>query len=169
MSYRTGRLHENWNLNSFHNKTGRGISGRYKGVLFRSSHELSFVVRAFQLNHSVVAEPFRFRAYNYLSEFDRNLYEVKKTKIYIPDYLLNDKVIIEIKCSKVFSSDNPDFGLLISKLNALSNFCRENDYEYAVLTEEEMCEHILTDKQIKSISTDIEFFKQRHTEKYKAA
>lgn len=168
--YRTGRPHKNWNPNSFHKMFGRGIAGRYKGILFRSSYELSFVYRASQLGHSVVAEPFRIKIYNYLSDFIRNLYSVRENKIYIPDYLLNDSIVVEIKCSRVFDLEHFSFTDTILKLDALASFCRENNYGYVVLTEEEMGELILTDRQIKSIpKSDIEFFKQRHKEKYQAA
>jgi len=46
---RTGKAHLNWNPNSML-KSGRGISGTYKNILFRSSFELSFVVSRLLLN-----------------------------------------------------------------------------------------------------------------------
>ena len=168
--YRTGRPHENWNPNSFHKMFGRGIAGRYKEILFRSSYELSFIYRAFQLGDIVVAEPFRIKVYDYLNSFTRSVYNVRKNKLYVPDYLLNKKTVVEIKCSIVFDLEHPSFTDTILKLDALACFCKENDYDYVVLTEEEMGELILTDKQIKSIpKSDIEFFKQRHKEKYLTA
>jgi len=168
--YRTGRPHKNWNPNSFHKMFGRGIAGRYKSILFRSSYELSFIYRAFQLGDSVVAEPFRIKMCDYLSTFTKNLHSIRENKIYIPDYLLNNNTIVEIKCSIVFDPEHPSFTDTILKLDALANFCKENNYDYIVLTEEEMGELILTDKQIKLIpKSDIEFFKQHHKEKYEAA
>lgn len=166
-NYRAGKPLENWNPNSFHNKTGNGIAGRYKNVLFRSSYELSFIYRAFELGDSVVAEPFRIKMCDYLSAFTKSLYNVRENKVYIPDYLLNNNIVVEIKCSRVFDLEHPDFADTVLKLNALACFCKKNDYDYMVLTEEEMGELILTDKQMKSIpKNSIMFFREKHRERY---
>lgn len=150
-SYRLGRPMLNWNPNSFHEKTGYGISGEYKGIRFRSSLELSFIYRSFQLDDKVIAEPIQINMSNYCDTKD---WDVKDNRIYIPDFLLNDNALIEIKHRKAYDLEYPDFKLNIAKIITLQNYCKEHNLKYCILTDEDMGDLVLKNKQIKQISNN---------------
>lgn len=169
-SYKKGRPMENWNPNSFNDRSGRGISGKYKGILFRSSLELSFVKKSFELGNNAKSEPFKIKYYDYFTEIEKNIYSfIKPNQTYTPDYIVNNSIVVELKpeklCSMKYLHDNP---ILTAKLIVLDKFCKKNSLESFLLTDEDMGENVLTEKQIKEInSEDIEFFKEKHNEKFK--
>jgi len=165
--YKKGRPMENWNPNSFHGKSGRGISGEYKNIRFRSSYELSFLVRADELGDDIKAEPIKIKMWDYLSNTDRESYNIRKNQVYIPDFLINDELFIEIKPERVFSMEHYDSSVTV-KMIALENYCKNTKYECAFLTDEDMGEFLLSYKQIRKIpKDDIIFYKKRHREKFK--
>ncbi len=167
--YRTGRPMEHWNPNSALSEgTGSGVSGKYRGVLFRSTYELSFLVQAAVLGDKVQAEPFIIPVCDYLSQLDRECYQVKSNQRYIPDYLLNDTTIVEIKPEYCFHPEYFDFQTISAKMVALKSYCKQHNFDMLILTDEDMGEFILTTKQIREIpQEDIVFFKEKHRERYK--
>jgi hypothetical protein len=166
--YKKGKPAENWNPNSFHGLSGSGVSGEYKGIRFRSTFELSFVYRSFQLGDRVIVEPFKISLKEYLSDFHKRIYKIKSKQKYTPDYLLNGDVIVEIKPEKAYTWNHPSFKMNTMKIIALENYCKKNGYKMLVLTDENMGELILNEKQIRLIpKEDIIFYKQKHREKFK--
>jgi hypothetical protein len=167
--YRRGRPAENWNINSAikNNSGGKGISGKYKGIRFRSSYELSFLVRAFQLGHDVVAEPICIKIWDYLSSVNREAFDIPPNRRYIPDYLLNGKCLVEIKPEISLLPESESFPLVIAKLIALEEYCKQNNLDYMLLTDEDMGKLILSTRQICSLpKNDLVFFKEKHRERF---
>lgn len=168
--YRTGRPMENWNPNSHHEASGRGISGKYKGVLFRSLIELSFVKQAFELGHTIKTEPFSIKMCDYLSQDDIDFYSIKPQQRYTPDYMINNILVYELKPESYFKPENvtADYmNKVLPKLQALEEYCKEHNLIDVLLTDEDMGELMLSYKQVKEIpSHDIEFFKERHRDKF---
>ena len=97
---------------------GVGLQGKYKGIVFRSTWELSFLFE--QLNKGIhpIAEPV---AIPY--EFNQ------KQRTYHPDFQINN-VIIEIKPT-AFLCDSEN----IAKFIAAILYCREHGMMFEILTE----------------------------------
>ncbi|MFH1648893.1 MAG: hypothetical protein ABIA11_04190 [Patescibacteria group bacterium] len=167
--YRTGRPKGNWNPNSIlkNNQAGKGISGRYKGLLFRSSLELSFLVQADKIGDKILPEPFIIPLEKYLDPIDQTVFNSQGKQRYIPDFLVNNNVLVEIKPEGCFELEDDNFLINIAKMIALNNFCKENGFIPAIITDIGMGELVLTDKKIREIPFQhIEFFKEKHRERY---
>lgn len=99
------------------NGSGNGWSGWYKGFYFRSLRELSFLIVFLPLNIVISAES--------------NLYKIpyidplNQPRNYFPDYILNNKYIIEIKPKKLWHSPT-----IVSKSEAAIKYCINNKLIY---------------------------------------
>lgn len=120
-------------------KSGNGISGWYKDFYFRSLHELKFILicERFKIN-CVSAENLRFLYESY----DGN----KRT--YSPDFLVEDKYIVEVKPKKLQGTP-----LNKLKFEAAKKYCKENNLrfkilDFGILTQNEL-DQLVKNKKIK--------------------
>lgn len=100
--------------------SGNGISGWYKGWYFRSLRELSYMINVIE------KEGHKWRSLDNTSDFrikyiDTNGHE----RSYCPDFLIDDKAIIEIKPKKLQELDN-----VVRKENAAILFCQTRKLTY---------------------------------------
>lgn len=98
--------------------SGNGWSGWYKGWYFRSLLELSYMVNIIEKNNMnwVSGESNDFKI----------IYEHNNTiKNYFPDFILNNKYMIECKPKKLWKTN-----LIINKKNAAEEFCKKNGLIY---------------------------------------
>lgn len=165
--YRTGRPHLNFNPGSIHKRSGSGVCGEYRGIRFRSTYELSFLVRASELRHSIVAEPVRIRMSDFLSKREREGFGVHEFQVYIPDYLVNNKSLVEIKPEYMIGLESAYSTLNWAKIIVLSRYSEKNNLDSWILTDDMMGENLLKDKQIAALS-NVVFYKKKHSEKYES-
>lgn len=105
------------------NGSGNGWSGWYNGFFFKSLLELSFLIKyvdRFNMEcKSAENKKYRIKYKNY-EELERN---------YFPDYVINDKYLIEIKPKHLINS-------FINKRKKESAiiFCKENNLIYKMIT-----------------------------------
>lgn len=172
--YITGKPMLNWNPNSFHNKSGRGVSGEYKNIRFRSTLELAFLIWALNNQLTVIAEPVAIKIKDYLPERYIESYKdlFNNKSRYTPDFLINGRQIIEIKPEyNVYNGTdnyNHETRKVIMKIITVENYCNQNNLEFGLVTNETLKDCLLTDKKIRQIpKEDIKFFRQRHKKKYK--
>lgn len=82
-----------------HKLSGRGVKGEIYGIFFRSLLELQYIYHKIKQGHSITnAETIEYRV-NY------SIHDQQKT--YHPDFLLDGKFIVEVKPSKLLSSNSP--------------------------------------------------------------
>jgi hypothetical protein len=99
--------------------SGNGWSGWYKGWYFRSLRELTYMVK--------VIERFGFK----WESGELNKWKIKyvdykgSLRNYFPDFILNDKYVIECKPKKLWNSDS-----VIRKTDAALKFCENNSLKY---------------------------------------
>lgn len=134
------------------NGSGNGWSGWYKNWFFKSLLELSFLIKyvnRFNFScHSAENKKFRIK---YL-DFEN----VEKN--YFPDFILNDKYLIEIKpahmCKSIINTRKKEAAIL---------FCEKNNLKYKMITPKK-----LTSIEIKNLieSNNIELI-DRYKIKYK--
>jgi hypothetical protein len=124
---------------------GRGWSGWYKECHFRSLKELSFII--------LYLERFKFKWESAEKAKFKIEYinEKGEKKNYFPDFIVNNKFLIEIKPKELFN-----FPLMKLKTKFALDFCKKNGYIYKIidpksLTHKEIKELFLTGK-IKFIS-----------------
>ena len=116
-------------------RAGSGIKGIYKGHLFRSTYELSFLIKILEENDISFS------------------YETLKIKLddgthYIPDFVCVDtKVIYEIKYEKALIQPK-----VKKKLEAGQKWCDENGYRFEIYTEKRM--RMLTYDEIAQLAKD---------------
>lgn len=119
--------------------SGNGISGWYNGWYFRSLHELSFMIN--------VIECFEFNWINGESIPIKYIDFLGKERTYFPDFIINERYMIEIKPKKLHKSDE-----VIRKSEAASQFCKLNGLIYKLvdpskkLSNEEIKELISTNQ-----------------------
>lgn len=132
--------------------SGNGWSGWYKDWYFRSLKELSYmiyVIERFNLKWET-AENSKYK----IEYFDHK--ENKRT--YHPDFLINDKFLVEIKPKRLWNSDN-----VKRKKEAALKFCKENNFIYK-LTE---CTKQISYKEIDDLIKQQKLiFIKRYQEKY---
>lgn len=130
--------------------SGNGWSGWYKGFYFRSILELSFL--KVNLNENLKsAENIKIPYIDYNG--------VKRN--YLPDFILNDKELIEIKpLSLINSLENK------LKFEAAEKYCEENNLIFKVFTENDF--KVLSTDEIRELKENNEIkFIERYEEKYK--
>jgi hypothetical protein len=99
--------------------SGNGWSGWYKNWFFRSIKELSFMI--------TVIERFKF---NWISG-ESKTYKIEykdcngNKRNYFPDFILNNKYMIEIKPKKLWNTNN----VLYKRLSA-EDFCKDRELKY---------------------------------------
>lgn len=116
------------------NGSGNGWSGWYKGWFFRSIHELSFMIN--------VIERFNFKwvtgekKEHIIQYYDFN----NKLKNYFPDFILNEKYVVEIKPKRLFNSF-----VVKSKSKAAKEYCHKHGLKFKLI-----CPNIIKTEIIKS-------------------
>lgn len=102
--------------------SGNGWSGWYRGWFFRSLNELSYmiqVIERFNLKwESGELEKYKIQYIDYNGN-NRN---------YFPDFIINDKYIVECKPKKLWKSIN-----VILKTNAAIEYCDKNNLKYKLV------------------------------------
>jgi hypothetical protein len=100
--------------------SGNGWSGHYNDYYFRSLLELSFIIN--------VAERFKLNLKS--AESIRIKYSIDgRDRNYIPDFIVNDKYLIEIKPKNLVNSQ-----VVILKKNAAISYCNENNLIYKIIS-----------------------------------
>ena len=96
------------------------INTKFGVLWYRSSYELKFIKMAESDNKiwSLVSEPFRI--------------EMDNGKNYIPDFLVNEKELVEVKPQRMLLYNK-------YKMQQAKTFCRKNNYEFRIITENELC------------------------------
>lgn len=101
--------------------SGNGWSGWYKGWFFRSIRELSYVILVLEKNDlkwEVPDKKFRIQYIDYDG----------KIRNYFPDFIVCDKIIVEIKPKKLHNSPK-----VLAKKIAAIKFCEENGFKYEII------------------------------------
>ena len=132
--------------------SGNGWSGWYKGWYFRSLRELTYMIKIIErFNLKWVSGESKKYKINYQDSKgnDRN---------YFPDFIINNKYVVECKPKKLWGSDN-----VIRKTKAALNYCELNGLIYKKIDI-----GILTDNEIKNlyIKGEIKFL-PKYEEKFK--
>ena len=122
------------------NKAGAGISGWYKNWYFRSLRELSFMINIIEKEGHAWknAESHEFT----IKYLDVNGVE----RTYHPDFVLNDKIIIEIKPEKLQLNENNQ-----RKQDGAILWCATNDFEYRMVDVDIIEPDILYDMYISGV------------------
>jgi len=131
--------------------SGNGWSGWYKGWYFRSLRELTYMVK--------IIERFGLQ---WVSG-ESNKYKIEyvdykgSCRNYFPDFIINNKYVIECKPKKLWNSDN-----VVRKTEAALTYCKLNGLIY-----KKRDVGVLTDLEIKNLyeNGDIKFL-DRYEEKY---
>jgi hypothetical protein len=132
--------------------SGNGWSGWYKGWYFRSLRELTYMIKIIERFNLkwVSGESKKYKIkYQDFKGNDRN---------YFPDFIINNKYVVECKPKKLWGSDN-----VIRKTKAALNYCELNGLKYKKIDI-----GILTDNEIKNlyIKGEIKFL-PKYEEKFK--
>lgn len=100
--------------------SGNGISGWYKGWFFRSLRQLSYMIQVIE------KEGHEWKSLDNTSDF-RIKYIDKENheRSYCPDFLIDNKIVIEIKPQKLQETDN-----VLRKENAAIIFCKMRNLQY---------------------------------------
>jgi hypothetical protein len=101
--------------------SGNGWSGWYKGWYFRSLHELSFKVyyiERFKLEWKT----------GECKEYQIKYNDNNKERNYYPDFLINEKYLVEIKPKKLWNSSYVKL-----KKEAAIQFCKEKKLKYKLI------------------------------------
>ena len=102
--------------------SGNGWSGWYKGWYFRSLRELTYMIKVIE----------RFNL-NWVSG-ESNKYKIEYVDFkgdkrnYFPDFIINDKYIVECKPKKLWNTDN-----VIRKKEAALKYCDINNLKYKMI------------------------------------
>lgn len=102
------------------NKQGNGYSGWYKDWYFRSITELSYIIK-------IESEGKKWVSAENLGFHIEYIGEKGTDRTYRPDFLIEDKYLIEIKPLKLQNTP-----MNLAKKEAALKFCKENNYEYIV-------------------------------------
>lgn len=102
--------------------SGNGWSGWYKGWFFRSLKELSYMIN--------IIERYDIKWVSGESkEYTINYFDHKNTpRTYRPDFILNEKYMVEVKPKKLWNSDN-----VKRKKESALDFCRKNNLKYKLV------------------------------------
>lgn len=100
--------------------SGNGWSGYYNNYYFRSLLELSFIIN--------MAERFNFELKS--AEVIRIKYSINgRDRNYIPDFIVNDKYLIEVKPKKLVNSP-----IVTLKKDAAISYCNERGLIYKIIS-----------------------------------
>lgn len=132
--------------------SGNGISGWYKGWYFRSLRELSYMINVIE------KEEHTWRSLDNTSDFrikyiDKNCHE----RSYCPDFLIDDKIVVEIKPKKLQGLEN-----VLRKENAAILYCKSRNMEYIKIDAEildfSIIEEMINNGKIKLTEKSFEKF-----------
>jgi hypothetical protein len=102
--------------------SGNGYSGWYRGLFFRSLHELNYIVSVLE----------RFNIQYKSAESDKYRIKYKSydasIKTYAPDYIISNKYLVEIKPKSLWGSK-----LVQLKAMAAIEFCNSNNLIYKLI------------------------------------
>jgi len=132
--------------------SGNGWSGWYKGWFFRSIKELTYMIK--------IIERFNLKWENGEdSKYKIEYYDYKnKKRNYYPDFIIENKYLIEIKPKNLLNSDT-----VKRKKESAINFCLERGLKYKISTIEN-----LSDKEILKLYNEKEItFIERYEKKFK--
>lgn len=103
------------------NGSGNGWKGWYKGWFFRSLRELSYMIDVIEKNNYEWTPGEKFCRLEYIDYSG-------KQRTYRPDFLINNKTIIEIKPKRLWKTSN-----VISKVKAGIKFAKEKGLKYKLV------------------------------------
>lgn len=104
-----------------------GYCGWYKGWHFRSLKELAFMINCIERFN------FKWRSMENKSDAIPYINSEGKSKNYYPDFLLNDKFVIEIKPRTLWESKE-----VVNKRLAAEEFCKKNNLKYKLIDPEKL-------------------------------
>lgn len=99
-----------------------GLKGVYNGLDYDSALELSYILWC--ESNSINIKRYDLNAIEYLDENGKN-------RLYIPDFIINNNTIIEIKGFGLFYKKN--YLRNIKKIEALKNWTLLNNYDYRLI------------------------------------
>jgi len=102
-------------------KSGSGVSGWYKNIYFRSLLELSFIVNYLE-RFNMEWESGELRKYIIKYNHDG------KTKNYFPDFVINEKYVVECKPKKLWGTKQNQ-----AKFEFAKKHCEKNNMIYKVI------------------------------------
>lgn len=134
--------------------SGNGWSGWYKGWYFRSLLELSYMIN--------VIEKYDIKWKNGESSEYRMTYEYQgKTSNYVPDFILEDKYMIECKPKNLWGSDKVDAKRLTAEI-----FCRERGLIYKIREVPRVTDDEVYELYINGIITWTERYEEKFLNRY---
>ena len=99
--------------------SGKGISGWYKTFYFRSLHELKFILVCERFKLSIASiEKLKIPYINYDG----------RERTYSPDFIVNEKFIVEIKPKKLFKTPSN-----LLKFNVAKEYCKKNNLKFKLM------------------------------------
>ena len=134
--------------------SGNGWSGWYKGWYFRSLLELSYMIN--------VIEKYDIKWKNGESSKYRMTYEYQgKTSNYVPDFILEDKYMVECKPKNLWGSDKVDAKRLTAEI-----FCRERGLIYKIREVPRVTDDEVYELYINGIITWTERYEEKFLNRY---
>ena len=133
--------------------SGNGWSGWYKGWYFRSLKELTYMIDVIEAN-SFTWKGVETKDFNILCEIDG------KQHVYHGDFLVNDKIFVEIKPKRLMNTK-----INVAKKEAALKFCKEHGYEYRMVDVKNISEDRLIGLFEEGQVTFIEKYNKRMVEK----
>lgn len=129
--------------------SGAGWSGWYNGIYFRSLRELSLLYYLIRNNINFVTTENKKYAIKYI-DIDG------KERNYFPDYLINNKILVEVKPRKLLKSDNNKL-----KFDAAFKYCLDNNLKYKITEPKIIDKKILIDLFLSGKITFIKKYNER--------
>ena len=137
------------------NGSGNGWSGWYKNWFFRSIKELTYIINVierFNLNwESAENKKYMIEYFDY-NGLKRN---------YFPDFIINNKYIVEIKPKNLFKSDS-----VKRKQEAALIFCKKNGFKYKLRSINNLNNKELIDLYLKGEIIFTERYDKKFKERY---
>jgi hypothetical protein len=138
--------------------SGNGWKGWYKGIYFRSLLELSFLI-------------------NYIERFNMKFESGEKAKwaieyvkmdgvtgTYFPDYIINDKYMIEIKPKNLINTPS-----IKAKTSAAIEFCKNHGLKYKIFEPVKLNETIILELHKNNIIKFTKIYEDRFRKKFNMA
>lgn len=129
--------------------SGNGWSGWYKNWYFRSIRELSYMIKVIEKqNLSWTNNNYKISYIDYMG----------KPRSYYPDFVINDKRIVEIKPKRLHNTPK-----VIAKRKAAEEFCQNLSMEYEIIDPD-----LLSNEEIKILYLDNKIkFLDKYDKKFK--
>lgn len=116
-----------WNNEEYRKKVEKSAAycwGHYTGIFYQSLCELAFILWC--EDKGVEVRRYDGDAIKYIDEFDA-------TRNYIPDFIMDSKVIVEVKSSLEREKHLGRLENTLRKLTAASELCKSNGYSYRIV------------------------------------